>query len=173
MLSEYLRHCGFVIHEAADGLAAIEVAMRVRPAIILMDLVMPRLDGWEATRRLKADPRTSDITIIALSALSLVDERRGARLAGCDDFIAKPCDAVQLADDLRRILDRRSGRDKRGPATVATDKRRDNGAAGPIRDGEITLRALAEAVAADIAFDAAVAASIEQKLKLGRTTGPH
>src|SRR4051812_31145378 len=58
MLSEYLSFCGFVVHRAQDGSEAVEVAVRVRPRVVLMDLMMPRMDGWEATRRLKTDDRT-------------------------------------------------------------------------------------------------------------------
>jgi two-component system, cell cycle response regulator DivK len=165
MLSEYLTHCGFVVHEAADGLEAIDIATRIHPAVILMDLMMPRLDGWEATRRLKADARTRDITIIALSAVSFIDEQQAAREAGCDDFIPKPCDLVQLADVLRRILNRRSGLDGTSRATVAIDSRRahvesDSTSATPGQ--EMGPLSLADAIAADIAFDDAIAAAIER-----------
>ena len=107
MLTEYLEYCGFVVHGAADGFEAISVAMSVHPPIILMDLMMPRMDGWEATRRLKADPRTRDITIIALSAHSLTGDERSGRWTGWDDFIEKPCDLAGLADVLRDFFYRR------------------------------------------------------------------
>lgn len=107
MLAEYLEFCGFVVHTAADGLEAIAVAMRVHPPIILMDLMMPRMDGWEATRRLKADPRTGDITIIALSAHSSTGDERSNRSTGWDDFIEKPCDLAGLAAVLRDFFYRR------------------------------------------------------------------
>jgi CheY-like chemotaxis protein len=106
MLAEYLTFCGFDVHQAEDGLEAIDKAVRIHPPIILMDLMMPRLDGWEATRRLKADERTRDITIIALSAFSCTDERHLAHEAGCDDFIPKPCDLDHLAHVVRNCLDR-------------------------------------------------------------------
>ena len=108
MLTEYLAFCGFVTHGAADGLEAIDVAVRIHPPIILMDLMMPRMDGWEATRRLKADARTRDITIIALSAQSQTDEQHVARQAGCDDFIPKPCDLAHLEKVLREFFNGRS-----------------------------------------------------------------
>lgn len=111
MLTQYLGFCGFVVYEAADGLEAIDVATRVHPPVILMDLMMPRLDGWEATRRLKADPRTSDIIVIAVSALSQTDAEQVARRAGCDDFIPKPYDLSDLVDVLRSTLNGRYGSD--------------------------------------------------------------
>jgi len=107
MLTEYLEMCGFVVHCAADGLEAIAAAMRLHPPIILMDLMMPRMDGWEATRRLKADPRTGDITIIALSAHSSTGDERSNRSTGWDDFIEKPCDLAGLAAVLRDFFYRR------------------------------------------------------------------
>ncbi len=104
MLFEYLAFCGFVVHKAQDGLEALDLAFCVRPRLILMDLMMPRMDGWEATRRLKADDRTKGITIIAVSAYALTDERQMARQAGCDDFIPKPYDLEVLADVVRGVL---------------------------------------------------------------------
>jgi two-component system cell cycle response regulator DivK len=108
MMALFLAFCGYTVHVAADGFEAIDVAVRVRPAIILMDLMMPRMDGWEATRRLKADPWTRTIPIIALSAHSHADECHLARDAGCQDFISKPCDLDGLAAKLRDFFDRRS-----------------------------------------------------------------
>jgi CheY-like chemotaxis protein len=107
MLTLYLEFCGYVVHSAADGIGAVEMAVRLHPRIILMDLMMPRMDGWEATRQLKANARTSDITIIALSAGSLGDNHI-ARYAGCDAFIAKPCDLEYLGNVLRDFFDGRS-----------------------------------------------------------------
>jgi two-component system cell cycle response regulator DivK len=107
MMALFLAFCGYAVHVAADGFEAIDIAVRFRPAIILMDLMMPRMDGWEATRRLKADPWTRAIPIIALSAHSHVDEDYLARDAGCQAFISKPCDLDYLATMLRDFFDRR------------------------------------------------------------------
>jgi CheY-like chemotaxis protein len=166
MLAEYLTHCGFVVHEAADGLEAIEVAVRVRPAIILMDLIMPQLDGGETTRRLKADERTRDITIIAVSACTSEDAQRVARHAGCDGFIPKPYDLPSLVRALRGALDRRSGSsdDARGPLYVSHR----HGSAQPewtpaIAPREVGPLSLADAIAADRAFDDAIAAALEHR----------
>ena len=103
MMALFLGLCGYAVHVAADGVEAIDMAVRFRPAIILMDLMMPRMDGWEATRRLKADPWTRGIPIIALSAHSRTDEGFVARAAGCQDFISKPCDLDYLASVLRLL----------------------------------------------------------------------
>jgi two-component system, cell cycle response regulator DivK len=104
MVAEYLSFRGFVVETATDGLDALDVAVRVHPAVILMDLTMPRMDGWEATRRLKADSRTRDIPVIALSAHSPEDANQRAQAAGCADYIAKPCDLDHLAGVLRVLL---------------------------------------------------------------------
>jgi two-component system, cell cycle response regulator DivK len=105
MLAEYLEFCGFSVHQAQDGLEALDVARRVRPRMILMDLMMPRMDGWEATRCLRADDRTNAITIVAVSAYSQHDEQQRARRAGCDLFVPKPFDLDQLVDTVRQLLD--------------------------------------------------------------------
>jgi two-component system cell cycle response regulator DivK len=108
MLAEYLSSRGFVVHTAADGLEAINVAVHFLPSIILMDVMMPRMDGWEATRRLKADARTRDIPIIALSAHPQPDGKAVARAVGCEDLWSKPFDLDRLAYEMRECLERRS-----------------------------------------------------------------
>jgi two-component system, cell cycle response regulator DivK len=106
MLSEYLAFCGFVVHQAQDGCEAIEVAARVRPAVMLMDLMMPRMDGWEATRRLKTDARTRGVAIVAVSACTHPGDQERARRVGCDEFICKPVDLEYLAGLVNRLLAR-------------------------------------------------------------------
>ena len=106
MLVEYLAFRGFQVAEAHDGIEAIEVARRVQPNIILMDLAMPVMDGWEATRQLKADPLTKDITIIAVTARALLREQKAARDAGCDTVITKPFDLAVLADALVGVMEK-------------------------------------------------------------------
>jgi len=105
MLTEFLSSCGFLVHTATDGFDAIGVALRVHPSIILMDLMMPGMDGFEATRRLKADARTQAIPVIALTAHSQTNGREVARAAGCDDLLRKPCDLDQLAQEVCKRLD--------------------------------------------------------------------
>ena len=112
MLTEYLSFRGFQVAEARHGAEAIETTRRVRPNIILMDLTMPTMDGWEAARQLKADPLTKTIIIIAVSAHAFRSEQASAREAGCDGFIAKPFDLAVLADVLRRVMSKgRAGLD--------------------------------------------------------------
>jgi CheY-like chemotaxis protein len=94
----------FEVLAAEDGEKGCESALRERPDIILMDLEMPVIDGWEATRRLKGDPRTHDIPVIALSAHALAGEREKAIAAGCDEFDTKPIEFERLVATVRRLL---------------------------------------------------------------------
>jgi CheY-like chemotaxis protein len=89
---------------ARNGLDAIRCSQEARPALVLMDLKMPVLDGWEATRRLKADPGTAAIPIVALTAQAMAGDRERALAAGCDDYLAKPLDIPTLKALLRRHL---------------------------------------------------------------------
>jgi two-component system cell cycle response regulator DivK len=104
MVAEYLQFRGFETHEAASGAEAIEKAVAVRPHVILMDLAMANVDGWEATRRIKNDPRTRDIIVIAVTAHALAPDEEAARKAGCDGYIAKPYDLTWLGDLIARTL---------------------------------------------------------------------
>jgi CheY-like chemotaxis protein len=99
----------FEVLTAEDGENGCAMALSERPDIILMDLEMPRVDGWEATRRLKDDPRTRDIPIIALSAHALAGEREKALAAGCNEFDTKPIEFERLVATLRRVLSARGG----------------------------------------------------------------
>jgi CheY-like chemotaxis protein len=94
----------FEVLAAEDGEKGCEIALRERPDIILMDLEMPVIDGWEATRRLKGDPQTHDIPVIALSAHALAGEREKAIAAGCDEFDTKPIEFERLVATVRRLL---------------------------------------------------------------------
>ena len=89
---------------AADGAAGIEAAARDRPDVILMDLSLPGIDGWEATRRLKARTETEAIPVIALTAHAMQGDEERARSCGCDDYLPKPLDEEQLFAKLTRIL---------------------------------------------------------------------
>jgi CheY-like chemotaxis protein len=104
MYSEYLRFSGFDVVEASNGFEAIETAVTEVPDIILMDLALPRMDGWEATRRLKADPRTKDIPIVALTGHALPGHSETAQKAGCDSFVTKPCLPDALVAEIQRML---------------------------------------------------------------------
>ena len=94
----------FDILIAEDGAKGCEMAIAELPDLILMDLEMPVVDGWEATRRLKNDPQTRDIPIIALSAHALAGSREKALAAGCDEFDTKPVEFERLVATLRRLL---------------------------------------------------------------------
>jgi two-component system, cell cycle response regulator DivK len=89
---------------AADGAAGIDAAARHRPDVILMDLSLPGIDGWEATRRLKARPDTAAIPVIALTAHAMQGDEERARACGCDDYLTKPIDEDQLFAKLARLL---------------------------------------------------------------------
>ena len=95
---------GFEVLVAGDGETGCATALAERPDIILMDLELPGLDGWQAARRLKSDPRTRDIPIIALSAHVLAGARERALAAGCDEFDAKPVDFDRLLATIRLLL---------------------------------------------------------------------
>jgi len=91
---------------ATDGEASIALAARERPDLILMDLSLPIIDGWEATRRLKADKNLKTIPVIALTAHAMQGDEAKARASGCNDFLTKPIDEVQLIEMLHRYLGR-------------------------------------------------------------------
>jgi CheY-like chemotaxis protein len=94
----------FEVLTAEDGEKGCEMAAAEQPDIILMDLEMPVVDGWEATRRLRENPQTCDIPIIALSAHALAGERQKAIAAGCDEFDTKPIEFDRLVATVQRIL---------------------------------------------------------------------
>jgi CheY-like chemotaxis protein len=98
----------FEVLAAENGEKGCEMAAAEQPDIILMDLEMPVVDGWEAARRLKANPQTRDIPIIALSAHALAGEREKALAAGCNDFDTKPIEFDRLVATIQQILARRN-----------------------------------------------------------------
>ena len=104
MYAEFLRFSGFEVVEASNGLEAIDQARATLPDLIVMDLSLPVLDGWEATRRLKSEPRTAHIPIIALTGHALDDHSQGAKRAGCSAFLAKPCLPETLVATVRTLL---------------------------------------------------------------------
>ena len=104
MLSRRLLRKGFEICFAVDGVAAVENAVSEQPDLILMDLSLPLIDGWEATRRIKADDRTSGIPVIALTAHAMSGDREKALQAGCDDYDTKPVDLERLLGKMAKFL---------------------------------------------------------------------
>ena len=105
MYAEYLQFSGFRVAEARNGNEAVAQAFSLRPDLILMDLSLPGMDGWEATRVLKADDRTKHIPVVALTGHALAGASEGARRAGCDSFVTKPCLPDDLVVEVRRMLD--------------------------------------------------------------------
>jgi two-component system, cell cycle response regulator DivK len=104
MYAEYLEFSGFRVAEAKNGAEALEKAFELAPDVILMDLSLPVMDGWEATRRLKADERTRNIPVVALTGHALTGHSTGARDAGCDAFVTKPCLPDALVQEVKRQL---------------------------------------------------------------------
>ncbi|HZM92338.1 MAG TPA: response regulator [Vicinamibacterales bacterium] len=106
LYSTCLRSSGYDVIEASTGNEAVELARSASPDLILMDLLLPGMDGWQATAELKSDPRVKHVPIVALTAHALSDERERIANLGCDAFLAKPC----LPPDLIRTVDRILGR---------------------------------------------------------------
>ena len=102
MYAAYLQFSGYEVAEATNGIEAIEKTQELLPDIVLMDLALPRMDGWEATRRLKSDPRTRAIPVVALTAVAMRGDEEQARAAGCDDYISKPARPVAIREMVRK-----------------------------------------------------------------------
>jgi two-component system cell cycle response regulator DivK len=96
---------GYEVLEAMNGIEGIRVAREQHPDLILMDMALPELDGWAATKEIKSDPATKDIPILALTAYTQPNDRLNAVNAGCDSFIAKPLDIAGFTAELKRFLD--------------------------------------------------------------------
>ena len=104
MYAEYLRFCGFRVAEARNGNEALEQAFSLMPDLILMDLSLPGMDGWEATWQLKPDARTNKIPVVALTGHALAGASEGAKKAGCDSFVTKPSLPDALVAEIKRML---------------------------------------------------------------------
>jgi CheY-like chemotaxis protein len=104
MLSRRLRKRGYEVLTAEDGETGIAMAKAQAPALILMDVSLPGIDGWEATRRLRATPETRDIPIVALTAYATSGDRDTALAAGCDDFDTKPIELPRLLEKIETLL---------------------------------------------------------------------
>jgi two-component system, cell cycle response regulator DivK len=103
MLARRLTSRGFRVVEAGDGKQAFEQAVAERPAVIIMDMSLPVVDGWEATRRIRADHRTWTTPVIALTAHAMADDRQRCLGAGCDEFQTKPVDFQRLVATIHRL----------------------------------------------------------------------
>ncbi|HET7731880.1 MAG TPA: response regulator [Usitatibacter sp.] len=106
VLRNRLGRAGFEVIVAADGHEGIALAEREQPDLIVMDLSLPVIDGWEATRRLKASPATATIPVLALSSHAMAGDRERALEAGCDDYDTKPVDFPRLMRKMRALLPR-------------------------------------------------------------------
>ena len=108
---DYLEFSGFAVQTVSNGREAIDQAVALLPDVILMDASMPVLDGWQATKEIKANPATKHIPVLALTAHAFDDARQEARAVGCDGFVTKPCLPDDLVAKVRAILE--SGRKKK------------------------------------------------------------
>ena len=106
VLKTRLTRAGYTVLVATDGAQALEVAAAEKPDLIVMDLAMPVLDGWETTRRLKAVEATKGIPVIALSSHAMAGDREKALAAGCDDFDTKPVEIKRLLGKIESVLGR-------------------------------------------------------------------
>jgi two-component system cell cycle response regulator DivK len=104
MLSRRLSRRGYTVVTAVDGQAALELVASASPQLVLMDMSLPVIDGWEVTRRLKADAQTCQIPVIALTAHAMTEDRARALAAGCDDFDTKPEDIERLVWKIETLL---------------------------------------------------------------------
>ena len=104
VMARMLTGAGYIALEAGDGDEALDVAKREQPAVILMDLALPRMDGWEATRRIRADPQLSDIPVLAITALTMESDERRARAAGVDEYLTKPVRSAKIRAMVRRYV---------------------------------------------------------------------
>ena len=104
MLSRRLRRKGYEVAVAQDGEAGVRKAQQIRPQLILMDLSLPIIDGWTATRQLRTDPRTSQIPVIALTAHAISGDREKALEAGCNDYDTKPVEWHRLLGKIEALL---------------------------------------------------------------------
>jgi CheY-like chemotaxis protein len=107
MLSRRLIRNGFEIVIAVDGQQGVDLAASAQPDLILMDLSLPVIDGWEATRRVKANPATAKIPVIALTAHAMSQDKEKALGAGCDDFDTKPVELPRLLEKINALLNRK------------------------------------------------------------------
>jgi CheY-like chemotaxis protein len=102
--STILQHFGYVVMEALNGEEGIAKARNERPDLILMDISIPVIDGWEATQVLKRDPETRGIPIIALTAHALASDREKAMEVGCDSYLAKPCEPKAVVSEVEKFI---------------------------------------------------------------------
>lgn len=105
MLTRRLIKKGFEVISAVDGQEAINLAQSASPSLILMDMSLPIIDGWQAANAIKSNPQTSRIPIIALTAHAMMGDREKALKAGCDDYETKPIDLIHLLDKIKKLTE--------------------------------------------------------------------
>lgn len=105
LVSDILRSLNYEVLQAVDGRRGIDMALAEKPDLILMDLSLPQINGWEATRQIKSNPDLKHIPIVALTAHAMVGDRERAFEAGCDDYVTKPINMPDLLSKLHRLLD--------------------------------------------------------------------
>ena len=108
VLRDLFTSSGYTVIEAVDGAAGVAMAKSDRPDIILMDIQMPIIDGYEATRQIKSDPRLSSIPVVAVSSFAMKGDEEKARAAGCDDYVTKPYSPIQLLRMVRGYLSKKA-----------------------------------------------------------------
>lgn len=96
---------GYTVVEAGDGERGVQLAREIRPDLIIMDMGIPKLNGWDATRMLKADPATATIPVLALTAYALPGDEEMCRAAGCDEYMSKPAGPQVVGERVRRLLE--------------------------------------------------------------------
>jgi CheY-like chemotaxis protein len=132
MYAEFLRFMGFRVAEARNGEEALARAVELVPDVVLMDLALPLMDGWEATKRLRTNPRTASVIIVALTGHALAGHAEGARRAGCDAFVTKPCLPDDLVEVIRGLLEVRGRGDAKHATTGGSSPSPDRPAASPL-----------------------------------------
>jgi CheY-like chemotaxis protein len=141
MYAEYLRHCGFNVTTVTTGAEALDAAREQTPDLILMDAAMPGLDGWTATKLLKADPVTRNVPVLILTAHVFPEHHKQAKEVGADGFIGKPCMPDELAREVTSALHRRRStrtapdNERGAPANRATRETPRRSARGRKRSG--------------------------------------
>jgi len=103
--SHFLRGAGFRVETATDGRQAVDKTRALLPDVVVMDLALPELDGWEATHRIKSDPLTRHVPVVAFTGHAFQQSKESARQAGCDAFLIKPLDPAQLVAEIRRVVE--------------------------------------------------------------------
>jgi CheY-like chemotaxis protein len=109
MLKSRLTRAGYTVLIATDGAQGVAITIAEQPDLVLMDLSLPVLDGWEATRRIKADPATRHIPVIAITANAMAGDKEKAMMAGCDDFDTKPVDMPRLLGKIKALTEGKAG----------------------------------------------------------------